>query len=369
LDGRPAQHHQQRRVRHLGQQPAWRASHAGQRQTAAGDEHAEHRPRREPRAGRFRHALRRSLSGNGLLSATDLTSILIGSDNASTTFTGTISGGGAIGKNGTGTQTLYFLETRRMTVHDGKIFMAPSGGSPSRTSSVSSFDIFNAARWDLSDNKLVTDVPAGMFNGSVYTGVQGEVQRAYDFGSWDMPGLTTSMPRAISSSGPTGGTATLAVAPASAILFIGPTETGFFGNQTVTGASTLVMYTYAGDVNLDGLVDASDYGVIDNYFQFPGTSGYVNGDLNYDGVIDAGDYGIIDNTFQLQGPPIPVSDIIGGAGGSSAASGAAVSGLTAVPEPSTLGLLLAPMATLLSHRRRRRCRCNRRKYSEGINSA
>ena len=44
-----------------------------------------------------------------------------------------------------------------------------------------------------------------------------------------------------------------------------------------------------------------DYGVIDNYFQFPGTTGYANGDFNYDGIIDAGDYGIIDNTYQLQG--------------------------------------------------------------------
>jgi hypothetical protein len=62
----------------------------------------------------------------------------------------------------------------------------------------------------------------------------------------------------------------------------------------------------AGDMNFDGLVDAQDYGTIDNWVQFPGTDGYANGDLNYDGVIDAADYGIIDNTIQLQGPPLPV---------------------------------------------------------------
>jgi len=56
-----------------------------------------------------------------------------------------------------------------------------------------------------------------------------------------------------------------------------------------------------GDLNLDGIVDASDYGVIDNYFQFPGTTGYFNGDFNFDGVIDASDYGLIDNAYQLQG--------------------------------------------------------------------
>jgi hypothetical protein len=103
------------------------------------------------------------------------------------------------------------------------------------------------------------------------------------------------------------------------------------------------MYTYAGDVNFDGLVDASDYGIIDNYFQFPGTDGYANGDFNYDGVIDAGDYGIIDNTFQLQGAPIPTS-------------GAAIDrvSVTAVPEPSACGVAILVAAAVASRGRRRR---------------
>ena len=71
------------------------------------------------------------------------------------------------------------------------------------------------------------------------------------------------------------------------------------------------MYTWAGDVDLNGVVDAVDYGTIDNWIQFPGTTGYTNGDLNYDGVIDAVDYGIIDNGIQLQGPPIPVNGGVG----------------------------------------------------------
>jgi len=66
----------------------------------------------------------------------------------------------------------------------------------------------------------------------------------------------------------------------------------------------LVKYTYAGDLNLDGLIDGADYGIIDNYVQFPGTSGYWNGDFNYDGVIDGADYGVIDNSIQLQGEPL-----------------------------------------------------------------
>jgi hypothetical protein len=203
------------------------------------------------------------------------------------------------------------------------------------------------ARIDLRDNKLLTDSPIGTFTAGAYTGIQGEVARAYDFGSWDLPGLMTSMPDA----GPAIGTTTIGVSNGASVAFLAPTETGTFAGQTITGATTLAVYTYAGDVNFDGLVDASDYGIIDNYFQFAGTTGYANGDFNYDGVIDAGDYGIIDNTFQLQGAPIPMSGGVGGAG---------LSGVTAVPEPTALSVIGMAAASLLgrgTRRRRRRRQC------------
>jgi hypothetical protein len=61
-------------------------------------------------------------------------------------------------------------------------------------------------------------------------------------------------------------------------------------------------------------------------------------------VIDAGDYGLIDNAFQLQGAPIPVN--------SSAA--AEMSGGTAVPEPSSAcGFAIVSAATLIARRKRR----------------
>jgi autotransporter-associated beta strand protein len=203
------------------------------------------------------------------------------------------------------------------------------------------------ARIDLKNNKLITDTPIGSFTGGAYTGVQGEVARAYNFGAWDLPGLTTSEELAGPNAGPLSGTTTIGVATGEQILFIAPTDTGTFAGQTVTGATTIAMYTYAGDMNFDGLVDAADYGVIDNWVQFPGTDGYANGDLNYDGVIDAADYGIIDNTIQLQGAPIPM-----GGAAAVAIGDAGLGGVTAVPEPASLGMLSFAAASLLGRRRR-----------------
>jgi hypothetical protein len=256
---------------------------------------------------------------------------------------GFIDGSGAITVANNAVINAAHVRQSSLTMSGGRVNIAPTGtGTHDGVSVIDNYSLSGNARLDLSDNKLLTKKAVGTFTGGAYTGVQGDVAKAYDFGAWDLPGLMTSKHDA----GPTVGTTTIAVTTAAQVLFIGPTETGTFAGQPVTGSTTIAMYTYAGDVNLDGLVDASDYGIIDNYFQFPGTTGYANGDFNYDGVIDAGDYGIIDNTFQLQGAPFPTGS----------APAAALSGVAAVPEPSALAGLTIIAALNLSTRRRRRRR-------------
>ena len=152
-------------------------------------------------------------------------------------------------------------------------------------------------RLNLADNDLVLDYdPAGP---DPLRAVEAMIGGAYNFGAWDLPGIHTDMADATQR-----GITTLAVADPFAIFGLGPSDTMEFGGVTVDGTSVLVKYTYAGDLNLDGLVDGADYGTIDNWVQFPGTSGYWNGDFNFDGVIDGADYGIIDNSVQLQSGPL-----------------------------------------------------------------
>ena len=72
-----------------------------------------------------------------------------------------------------------------------------------------------------------------------------------------------------------------------------------FDGVAVTPADVLVKYTYYGDANLDGHVDAADYTRTDAGFLSAAT-GWVNGDFNYDGSVDGSDYTLIDNAFNAQ---------------------------------------------------------------------
>ena len=237
-------------------------------------------------------------------------------------------------KTGAGTLAVNYVRAASVNVQAGSLTVLQNG-TASGVSNVATVTIGATAKLDLKDNKLITNTTAGTSSGGVYGGLQGEVQRAYDFNAWDQPGLTTSMPDAVA------GLTTIGIATGEQMRGLGPTDTDTFAGQTITGASTIAMYTYAGDGNLDGVIDGGDYGIIDNFVQVPGADGYANGDFNYDGVIDGGDYGVIDNNIQAQGPGFSTSGSLGG--------------VTTVPEPGSATLLLIAGLGAGAIRRRRRC--------------
>jgi hypothetical protein len=82
-----------------------------------------------------------------------------------------------------------------------------------------------------------------------------------------------------------------------------------FDSQPVAATDVLIKFTAFGDANLDGVVDGSDYSLIDNGLAAQRT-GWVNGDFNYDGVINGADYTLMDNAFSSQtAPPPPLSPL------------------------------------------------------------
>ena len=124
--------------------------------------------------------------------------------------------------------------------------------------------------------------------------------------------------------------------PTGAVLYPG------FDGQITANSDVLVKYTYYGDANLDGKVDASDYSLIDSAY-LTGATGWFNGDFNYDGVINGSDYTLIDNTFNSQGARI--TDVL-------AIPTAEIAPVTAVPEPVSSALAVVGGLALLLRKRK-----------------
>ncbi|MBE3070992.1 MAG: PEP-CTERM sorting domain-containing protein, partial [Planctomycetes bacterium] len=112
-----------------------------------------------------------------------------------------------------------------------------------------------------------------------------------------------------------------------------------FAGEAVDATSILVTYTWWGDANLDGVVDANDYDVIDKNYLFPpvpDNMGWWTGDFTYDGVIDANDYDRIDKAYLFQTGPLAAAD-----------------GVAPVPTPEPATLALVAVGVLALTRRRR----------------
>jgi hypothetical protein len=111
---------------------------------------------------------------------------------------------------------------------------------------------------------------------------------------------------------------------------------------TMDWDQVIVKYTYAGDANVDGRVDPTDYAAVDGN-QGKGHN-WVTGDLNFDGKVDPTDYAQIDGN---QGAGF------GGDGGARLNStlGGGL-GAIPVPEPGTISLLAIGVMGLLGRRRR-----------------
>ena len=107
----------------------------------------------------------------------------------------------------------------------------------------------------------------------------------------------------------------------------------------LTGTEILTRVSYWGDSDLNGVIDGTDYSLIDNGFN-NSLNGWFAGDYDYNGVIDGTDYSLIDNSFNNQGAALFTGE-------PKLASGV-------VPEPTTLCLLSLSVLGILTKRNRNR---------------
>jgi hypothetical protein len=80
---------------------------------------------------------------------------------------------------------------------------------------------------------------------------------------------------------------------------------GTFNGQSVDANAILIKYTYDGDSDLDGDVDADDYARIDAGSAQKNSPGFVasyrTGDLDYSNSVNSDDFFLIDRAFSTQG--------------------------------------------------------------------
>jgi len=199
---------------------------------------------------------------------------------------------------------------------------------PGKLLVVNKLTITDDGTLDLTDNAAVIHAdPLSRFDVLAQIGNLARSARGND-GAWAGTGLTSSTAK-----DDTSRLTALAVILNDKGADQGPFCTDFLG-ETVDVNSILVKYTWNGDANLDGVINADDYFRIDSGF-LSQAKGYQNGDFNYDGVINADDYFLIDSAYLGQKGPL------------SAAVRA-----PAVPEPATLSLLAFASLTLIPRHRR-----------------
>jgi hypothetical protein len=156
----------------------------------------------------------------------------------------------------------------------------------------SALTLSGAGRLDLADNDMVVrGGNMGAWNGSVYTGITGLIAAGRSGAIWSGNGIITS------AAATSGLQMTLGVSTAAFILG----GNGVFSGESVAAADVLIKYTYAGDANLNGVLEVDDYGLIDFSYLSPGQYfGFEFGDFDYNGVIDIDDYGLLDFNYPIQ---------------------------------------------------------------------
>jgi hypothetical protein len=246
----------------------------------------------------------------------------------------TAASGLSLTKSGLGTMQVNNVRAAGLTVNDGTLRIA-ADGSAAGVSKVGFLTLGPTARLDLNDNKLIVA-------GDQVAALTPRIAAGRNGGNWSGNGIVTSQSAATSTT-----LTSIGIATAADVRSIASTATTLWAGQTVSGADTLIMYTYAGDATLDGKINVDDYIRIDNGVASTLT-GWSNGDFNYDGKVNVDDYILIDSNIANATAPI-------------FASSSVTFATVAVPEPTLISISgVCALACPLMPRRRRRLRRLRR---------
>jgi hypothetical protein len=194
----------------------------------------------------------------------------------------------------------------------------------------------------------LSNVPAAMIHSTPYSTVVGYIRNGINGGAWNGTSQAINSSPAAVEYGVNGYTTIGGMTGNDALNTAMATK--FFGQPMATG-DTLLMYTYYGDCDLNGMIDDTDLGYFNYAYQSqdPTSTGWLWGDNDWSGgLTDDTDLGYFNYMYQtvqsLGGQPYGQY----GPGLTYSKAG----GAQAVPEPSTIVLLSAAAALFVFLRKR-----------------
>jgi hypothetical protein len=192
---------------------------------------------------------------------------------------------------------------------------------------------FNGGRIDLAPAGTGTLASGGGMIGD-YTGgttplasLRAQIVSGYAGGAWTAPGITSSL--AATTTG-------RAIGYAEATDIFSNFPATFMGQTGINNRTVLIRQTFAGDGNLDGTVDLTDFTFLAANFNGANRN-WLQGDYNYDGKVDLTDFTFLAGNFNK-----------------SLSASAAMSVGTPVPEPTATVGYVATAVIAMGHARRRR---------------
>jgi autotransporter-associated beta strand protein len=263
--------------------------------------------------------------------------------------TGSITGSGNLDKNGTGTVTLSTVNsyTGGTQVDGGVLVVGVSGALPanqaleihnagvlrlgtnSGATVLSSLYISSGATLDVGNNHVFINYGSTF---DTFTTIVSELAIGINGGAWNGTGISSSAANANHSYG------------------VAAIDGADLAHTAISSGTIEIAYALYGDINLDGVVNGSDFAILAAHFGQSVTGGWEQGDLNYDGNVNGADFALLAGNFGKAASGADV--VLPSSEWASLDAFAAAHGLMAdVPEPSSLLCMSALVGVLASRRR------------------